>query len=249
MELTKSDLHFVLSRTPKDVLRMMRSNAGKLYIAGGFIRATIAGEHVSDIDLFGTTKEHLQLIAKDLTLRRKGRYFETKNALTVLTPTRYPVQFITRWLYSDARSLLNSFDFTIAQSVIWCEVVNPDEEVLKGKLPKVQFFSLIADNFYADLAAKRLTYTSPVREEEAGGSMMRVIKFIKRGYNIQAYSLAAVMTRIFGKVILEAIPKDNGFSHEENITAIVTGLLREVDPMIVVDGVDFLDEHEVLKDD
>ena len=243
MELTKSDVHFVMSRCPKDVRRLLILNAGKVFLAGGFVRAVIAGEKVSDIDLFGGSTEHLLSVAKDLTLRRKGKYFETDNAITVLTGTRYPVQFITRWLYTKAEDLIKSFDFTIAQSVIWAERVNPDEKVAKGKLPKVIFRSLIADTFYADLAARRLTYTMPVREEEAGGSMMRVLKFIKRGYNIQPSSLAGVIARLAIKLDFKRQPD------VEWIQIMLKGLLYEVDPMIVIDGVDFLDEHEALNNE
>ena len=244
-ELTKVDLQFVVSRLPRDVERLLRLNAGKLYVAGGFIRATIACEKISDIDLFGESKDELLSIAKDLTLRRKGRYFETKNAATVLTPTRFPVQFITRWLYVSPRKLVKSFDFTIAQSAIWAEVLDPSAEVAKGKLPKVEYHSLIADDFYSDLAAKRLVYTSPERDEEAGGSMMRVLKFLRRGYSIQAPALAGVMARIFNKIY------EGGIENASEVwyKTVINGLLREVDPMIVVDGVDFLDEHEVISNE
>ena len=88
--LTKADLNFVLTKCPQDIRRTLKENAGKLFLAGGFIRATIAGEEVSDIDLLGTPKEDLVRIGKDLTLSRKGRYFETKNALTVLSHPRFP---------------------------------------------------------------------------------------------------------------------------------------------------------------
>jgi hypothetical protein len=239
-EMSPQDLNFVLSRCPKDIRDLLKNNAGKLFLAGGFIRSTICGEKVSDIDLFGITRESLLAIAKDLTLFRNGRFFETKNAITVLSPPRFPVQFITRWLFSDAGTLIASFDFTVCQAVIWAEekLVDAGETgEIKDKL--YHFRSMVSDGFYPDLAAKRLVYTSPVREEEAGGSMVRAIKFIKKGYNIQAPSLAGVITRIVQRVDF------NKVETEKEIAMIVTGLLREVDPLVVVDGVDFLDEHDV----
>ena len=240
MEMSQSDLNFVLSRCPSDIRKMLKDNAGKLFLAGGFIRSTICGEKVSDIDLFGVTKESLLGIAKDLALFRSGRFFETKNAITVLKPPRIPVQLITRWLFADAKPLIDSFDFTVCQAAIWAEekIVDAGETgEIKDKM--YQFHSLVSDGFYPDLAAKRLVYTFPVRDEEAGGSMLRAIKFIKRGYNIQAPSLAGVITRIAQKVDIGRVDS------EANFALIVTGLLREVDPLTVIDGVDFLDEHEV----
>jgi len=232
-ELTKSDLNFVLSRCPKDIVKMIRLNPGKLFLAGGFIRATIAGEKCSDVDLFGSDKEFLKSKAKDLAYDRKGRFFSTDNATTILAPPRYPVQFITRWLFSDAVSLINSFDFTVCQAAIWSEKVAED---------KIIFRSAISNLFYPDLAARRLVYTHPVRDEDVGGSMLRVIKYVKRGYSIQAPSLAGVVARLMSKVIINRIPDSD---KERGAAMVITGLLREVDPLTVVDGTEFVDEHEV----
>jgi len=44
MELTKTDLHFIMSRCPKDITKALKLNPGKLFIGGGFIRAVLAGE-------------------------------------------------------------------------------------------------------------------------------------------------------------------------------------------------------------
>jgi hypothetical protein len=214
-----------------------------LFLAGGFIRATIAGEKVSDIDMFGISKDDLMRIAKDLTLSRKGRYFETKNAITVLAPPRFPVQFITRWLFSDANLLVESFDFTVCKAAIWAErVADTVKDGVHTK--KHKFHSLISDGFYADLAARRLVYTHPIRDEEAGGSLMRAIKFVKKGYNIQAQSLAGVISRVMCKVNT----KGGTITNEKWLSTVVTGLLREVDPLTVIDGVDFVDEHEVINE-
>ena len=232
MELTKTDLHFIMSRCPKDITKALKLNPGKLFIGGGFIRAVLAGEKISDVDLFGPSREELLTIAKDLTLARKGRFFKTDNAITVLKHPRIPVQFITRWLFSDPKTLIDSFDFTICQAVIWAKQYSNK---------KICFKSLTSDTYYSDLAVRRLVYTSPVREEAPGGSMLRVIKFIKKGYNIQPYSLAGVTARLLQAVRLTEIPEID--TQEEWAQKVITGLLREVDPMIIVDGVDFLDEE------
>jgi hypothetical protein len=243
--LTPSDLNFVLMRCPRDIVKLLKENAGKLFLAGGFIRSIISGDKVSDVDLFGVTKDDLLRIAKDLTLERKGRYFTTDNAITVLNPPRFPVQFITRWLFDDPARLVESFDFTICQAVIWAEMVAKEAVVFPETKPKMiyKFHSLISDNFYSDLAARRLVYTFPQREEEAGGSFMRIIKFVKKGYNVQAPTLAGVVSRLFTKLDF----KHPDIQKEKWVAQVITGLLRQVDPLTIIDGVDFVDEHEVVE--
>lgn len=233
--LTKTDLNFILSRCPKDILEMLRKNPGKLFLAGGFIRSVLSGEKISDIDLFSNSSELLFGLAKDLTLNRKGRYFKTDNALTVISTPRFPVQFITRWKFNDALSCIKSFDFTVCQAVIWAEEVYDDVPETK-----IIFQSAISNEFYPDLAARRLVYTFPQRDEEPGGSFLRMIKFIKRGYNIQVSSIAGVISRIVSGVRADA------HGDEKWMATIITGLLRQVDPLIVIDGVDFIDGHEVI---
>jgi len=224
--LTPADLNFVLTRCPKDVVELLR--AKPLYLAGGFIRETIAGNKPVDIDLFGTGVEMLRTTALDLALARGVKPFSTKNAVTVLAHPRLPVQFITRWVFENAELAAASFDFTVCQAVIWFDPV-----------ARV-FQSLVHDAFYSDLAARRLVYTFPVRDEDAGGSMIRVIKFIKRGYSIQAPSLGGVIARVAMRV------RGGGMvSTEADFGLIIAGLLREVDPLTIVDGVELIDEHEV----
>ena len=225
--LTSQDLRLCVSRIPKDVRELMAKY--KLMVGGGFIRSTIAGEKVNDIDLFGTDKQTLELAANHLRFQRNGRLHTTDNAFTVLSSSRIPIQFITKWLYNSAAEVCKDFDFTVCQAVI--------EQVEGGG-----WSSVCSDAFYPDLAAKRLVYTFPQREEAAGGSLLRVRKFLKRGYNIQAYSLAGVISRLVWKVDRSALA-DNS---EQGLTKVLTGLLREVDPLVVVDGLDVVDEHELI---
>jgi hypothetical protein len=225
-QLSPSDLNFVLSRCPKDIVKLLRENT--LYLAGGFIRETIAGNKPVDIDLFGADTTTLRTVALDLAISRGVKPFTTKNAVTVISHPRLPVQFITRWVFDNAEQTATSFDFTVCQAVVWYDPVS------------ACFMSQVHDAFYADLAARRLVYTYPNRDEDAGGSMLRVIKFIRRGYVIQAPSLGGVIARIAMKV------RGGGMvSTEQDFGLVVAGLLREVDPLTIVDGVDLLDEHEV----
>lgn len=225
IKLTNTDLQFVVRRIPKDIRELMMINP--LWIGGGFIRETISGGEVNDIDLFSSSKEGLFQVSKLLNLQRSESKLHTSdNAITLLSPPRIPVQFITRWTFSDPEESIKSFDFTVCQAVIYY-----NKEI-------GSFDSVISEFFYSDLAAKRLTYTNPIREEEAGGSMLRVLKFIKRGYNIEPLSLGQVIARLTSTI-------DYSITHID-VGAKIGGLLRDVDPLLVVDGLEWINGHEPL---
>lgn len=234
-----TDLNFVCSRIPKDLRNLMMKEYPMLMIGGGFIRATIAGEKPSDIDIFGPDKDTLKAAAMALALKRSARLHESDNAFTILAPPRIPVQFIYRWVFDHPAALIGTFDFTICQAALYikeCPLENSESTVRKWD-------SVISEDFYRDLAARRLVYTHPDRNEDAGGSLMRVRKFLTRGYNIQAQSLAGVCARLF-----MGVRNLEDFSDEKRLTKILSGLLREVDPLIVVDGVDWIDEHQAVQE-
>lgn len=233
--LHPNDLRYVVQRLPKDIRLLLSEHSRKLFVGGGFIRATIAGETPSDIDLFGADKEVLASIAQILVSRREGaKIHRTDNAITILTPNRLPVQFITRWAFDNAIDLTKSFDFTVCQAAIG----------RSGNKTNDPWDSYAGDRFYVDLAARRLVYTRPVRDEEAGGSLLRVIKYVKRGYSIQVSSLGHVVSRLAWKVHDSHTAKT-----EEGMGIVLAGLLREVDPLLIVDGFDVVDDHEPVEGD
>lgn len=250
-QLSKVDLHHVLSRVPRDIRDLLKTNT--LFLAGGFVRAIIAGEKPSDIDLLGPDKLALETHAINLASKRGGRVHKTDNAATVISPPKLPVQMILRWTYSDPAELIKEFDFTIVQVAIWYELTG--EPPATGEW-KGEWKSVCSDAFYPDLAARRLTYTRPVRHEDAGGSMLRVIKYIKRGYNIQVPSLAAVTARFVTGLRLSnnadmadghgnfSTITEDGVEHINEEWAIpkLMALLREVDPLAFVDGIEMVDE-------
>lgn len=222
--LTPRDLPLVVSRLPKDLLDILK-NSG-LIVAGGFIRETIAGGQVNDIDVFGADVETLRMAANKLAFGRKdSRKFESPNAITILSTPRLPVQFIKRWVFPDPQACVASFDFTVCQAAVWWRSGG--------------WHSAVHSDFYPDLAARRLVYTFPVRDEEPGGSMLRMRKFLQRGYGIQAEAMAGVISRL-----TKDIP---AHLNERDCASAVSKLLREVDPLTIVDGVDVIDEHQVAK--
>ncbi|QDP64131.1 MAG: hypothetical protein Unbinned2301contig1004_57 [Prokaryotic dsDNA virus sp.] len=235
MNLTYNDLRYVVQRLPRDIRDLLSENPGKLFLGGGFIRATIAGETPSDIDLFGHDAAVLESIATILADRRgangeRVKKHKSDNAITLLTADRLPIQFITRWTFETAEQLVASFDFTVCQAAIW----------RGGNKSNDPWCSATGEAFYVDLAGRRLVYTSPVRVEEAGGSLLRVIKYVKRGYSIQVSSLGAVVARL----VTSLRPDSHMLADEAGTAQVLVGLLREVDPMSVIDGLDVADDHE-----
>lgn len=138
------------------------------------------------------------------------------------------MRFITRWTFDTADALVASFDFTVCQAAIW----------RTGPQSNAAWASATGKGFYVDLAGRRLVYTSPKREEEAGGSLLRVLKYAKRGYSIQVSSLGAVVARLACAVRHSSLASD-----EAGAAQVLTGLLREVDPLLVIDGFEVVDDH------
>jgi hypothetical protein len=228
MRLTDIDRDTVISRLPKALRAMMK--VAPLYVGGGFIRSTIAGEKASDIDVFGPSKEVLQIHATALAQETKARIHKTDNAWTLFGRGK-PVQFIYRWVFDGPIGVIDSFDFTVCQAVVWWNPVG-------GPTGEGAWDSSAEEAFYPDLAARRLVYTYPVRIEEAGGSLLRVRKFLKRGYNIRIDSLAGVVARLHSSIDdfgAEILSYNEGVEREQAVAKVITGLLREVDPLIDID--------------
>lgn len=224
--LSHADLQFCLLRMPRQLIKLMKTPhySGKIFVAGGFIRSVIANEPINDVDVFVPSKQMAEELARALSIEKKGfevsegRVIKTDNAITIpgVKPT---VQIIHRWTFANPTSCSESFDFTICQAVIW-------HDKSGGGIWR----SICHPNFYQDLASKRLIYTSPQRDEDAGGSMLRVLKYYQKGYRIPLDSFAAVIARLACAVDFAAGISEGPEYKEAHAAKIIRGLLREVDP-------------------
>lgn len=210
-ELSGYDIAWCVRRLPESVKTILKSQH-EIMVAGGYIRACVAGEEVNDIDIMVPSKDVAATAAKALSMAcGNAEIYESPNAFTVkILPI--PAQFVHRWTFKTAQAAIDSFDFTIARAAFWWNGTD--------------WKSCIDPAFYQDLAAKRLVYCSPVRVEEAGGSMLRVLKFYQRGYRIPLDSLGAVIARITSAVDFTKA------GTEGEVARVVSGLLREVDPSV-----------------
>lgn len=215
--LASIDLLWCVRRLPRALAALMKAHPNQLVIAGGYIRSRIANEPVNDIDCFVPSVEVGAALALAYAEGDEKRVHKTQNALTI-KGSRPTVQFITRWTYAEPPALLASFDFTIACASIWWDGAN--------------WQSLTHPDYYADLAARRLRYTAPMRNEDAGGSILRVLKFYQRGYRMPLDSLGAVVARL-----AMGVNQVKGAISEEQLAKVLTGLLREVDPNLDPDHI------------
>lgn len=240
-QLDTHDLNWALRTMPRELKELMEVSGSRIVLGGGFIRSTVCGERPNDIDLFCRTKEDACSYVTQLAGKKK--VIETGNAYSIRRVGGFFVQFIHRWTYDTPAQILNSFDFTVACSAVWFEDDEINYELGSGGLihkTAAQWKSLIDDDFYSDLAAKRLVYRSPDRNEDAGGSMLRVLKFYQKGFRIPLDSLGAVIARMADAVELKSIevlpnfncPSQLGDTTEKRWAKVLTGLLREVDPLI-----------------
>lgn len=224
-QLLDHDMLFIRRRMPESVVKLMKGHPDKAVIAGGFIRSVVANEPVNDIDIFAPDKTSAECWAQELKGRTNGsRVIATQNAYTLIgiNPT---VQVIHRWTYDAPEKIVDSFDYTIACSSVWWT-----RQPTADQPNKCMWTSLIHDRFYPDLASKRLVYLSPQRNEDAGGSILRMLKFYQRGYRMPLDSMGAVIARL-----LVGVKADNPQfwatnANEGYRAKILTGLLREVDP-------------------
>jgi len=102
---------------------------------------------------------------------------------------------------------------------------------------KKKWLSTCSKRFYSDLAGKRLVYLSPIRNEDAGGSLLRVLKYYQRGYRIPLNSFGAVLARLLFSV------RNRNDMTEEEMASVITALLVEVDPAGFIDHAAYLPER------
>jgi len=221
--MIEMDRKYCVRRLPKRVREAMETIGPQLTLGGGFIRSCIAREEISDIDLFVDSVETRDLAVKLMYNKDKDRIFSTQNAVTIAGGS-ISIQIIHRWLYTDPKDILKDFDFSICCAVIWHQ-----EKSWRG---------LTCDSYYQDLAAKRLVYLYPKREEDAGGSALRVLKYYRKGYTITLDSYGGVITRLLSAVDTERA------GTPEKMRKAVTGLLVEVDPNAIVGNEIVQDNHE-----
>jgi hypothetical protein len=183
------DLENCIRALPYNVRQHLLENTG-VTVAGGFIRSIITGESVQDIDIFygsGSIDnvmpemfnfDAIKYPSKAETLDTRTGYVFDEDV------DRVEVQLIKRWKFKNPAELLEVFDLTIARAAIWYD--------------GAKWQGICHKDYYRDLAAKRLVYED--RTELRSYGILRVLKFVQRGYHIDATNLAKVLADLVADV-------------------------------------------------
>ncbi len=203
-ELRDVDVKWLLRKMPTPLRTIAETSAVKLFVAGGFVRSVIAGEPINDVDVFTNSIDTARSIASQLG----GPIFETPNAITCRV-TEPVIQIIYRWTFETLTECIESFDFTIARAGMAIQ-------------PGRGWISVCDEDFYPDLAARRLRYRAPDRREDEAGSMLRMLKFYGRGYRAPLFDIAAVTAR--------AMKGCSATNNESSHRDFILKRLRVIDP-------------------
>lgn len=217
-QLLSDDTMRVVGAIPRKVGEWMVGHGG-MFVAGGFVRSIVSNEKPSDLDIFTTTGVDATTAASDLIAGMDGPdIYVTNFAVTI--PASYfgvPVQIIERWKFDTVEKIMDHFDFTIAQAAVYYDARYP------GTNPNWK--SCCSHQFYQDLATRRLRYSrhimyidDQVDMLDAGGTMLRVLKYTRKGFNISPEDLAQIMWEVTRGDLL---PHD------------IIAVLREVDPSTI----------------
>ena len=177
--LRPDDINKCLNALPSQVRCALKAYPEKVCVAGGFIRAVVAGETPNDIDIFVDSERTAMQVASDLAIESPiGRIIKTGKAYTITGYEGPAPQVIFKWTFPHSREVIDAFDFTIAQAALWWD--GNDWE------------SNVGPNFYEDVAAKRLMLARPI-ENDYPGTFLRVLKFYRAGYAITNEALGEVL--------------------------------------------------------
>lgn len=196
MKLKDRDTDLILAMLPDHVFLALTKFPATVVLGGGYIRDLISRQGCRDIDLFASDRDTAARVCALILGQGLGLFeaapIETDHAFTLAAKhgtDALSIQVVYGWQFSTPEECACGFDFTVCRAVIWC---NHNAE--NGLDPI--FCSFADDDFYVDLAARQLVYTQPDRKEQPAGSLLRVLKFMKRGFHIDAESMAGVIARL-----------------------------------------------------
>lgn len=214
MNLLEDDIDHVLRRLPAHIREELRAAGEGVWLAGGFIRAVIAHEPLTDVDLFISKSHDPMRTIKKFANTDAEMVHVTDRAHTALLEqqTRMQmVQVVHGWRFDTPQNVLSEFDFSVIQAALW----------YAGG-----WQSAVGDSFYADLAGRRIRYMQTGKNrssDEAGGTLQRLIKYTKRGYHASPETIAEVVSDFVACAQLDGLPDAERYAYIINI-------LRGLDP-------------------
>lgn len=182
--LEDADLKRVIYALPDEVVELMRRHPREVIVAGGFIRAIVAGEAVRDVDAFFAQERGVKSWTDDVGLK----YEEKEKHLCVEADGGSPeIQLIWSYPYKEPYEVPDSSDYTVVKAAVWFE----DGE---GKKKDSKFIGICHEYFYRDIARKMLVYICN-RDVERVESIPRLLKYTSYGYSIDPDSLSELIVK------------------------------------------------------
>lgn len=192
MTLHPDFVSLAVNNLPDEIRGVLMKLGPGLCVAGGFVRDTLLGEEPKDIDLFGTG---VKVVADAITVLEKlgyKRVSDTRNAVTFLSPEGPKVQVIRRVYYPTHEALVDSFDFSICQTAVWWA----------GD----RFVGYCTEAFSEDIVNGKARYTAPERDEDPGASVLRMVRFAGRGFEVPQEDIENCLARFYAKLAEEPEP-------------------------------------------
>lgn len=183
MELKPNDLHRcleVLSEKCTDLQRVMIYYPRQLVVAGGFVRDAVWGDLFKDVDVFVPSESVARSAASVLSSLSQKPPIVARTSVSVCDRGGALVQFSHRQPFADPLEVVGGFDFTTSQGSFWYDG---------------GWKSHVSDHFYPDVFMLRIRYCAPVRDEDPGASLLRLLRLYRRGYRASLETLARVVAR------------------------------------------------------
>ena len=182
-KLDDVDLKRVVFALPEKVREALRRFPEEVTLAGGFIRAIVAGESTRDIDIFVKSEKKAKEVADEVGFKyEKGEQFLRCDCDGV------EVQIVWRYTYDVPVDVPNDFDYTVCKACIYFSKEDTKQKEEPG------FVGICHERFYRDIARKELVYICD-RDTEQSTGFPRLLKYTSYGYQIGPQSLAEVVVK------------------------------------------------------
>lgn len=210
--LVPDDLERVVDYLPARLAKAVvhRDFEGQVFVAGGYVRAVVAGERPSDVDVFTQGEETSKALARKLGGKFASWGYKEAEAKLDLDPEAGPfvtefatsgvldkllVQIIHRWTFEEPEDILQHFDFTVTQAVVWYQ--------------GGEWRSACTPRFYPDVASKRIHYVQSRRTAlESVGTLHRLMKYVRKGYNASPETVTALVVDAYESAEEQAVVGD-----------------------------------------
>jgi hypothetical protein len=185
-ELDPEDIKRVVSSLPAQISKGLRAYKDSVCIAGGYIRSIISNEPVNDIDVFitekGLTTKKFVEYGPEYSYSQNTTRNSGDREDIIAVEEGQTIEIMNHYAGSGVNGILENFDYTVAMAAIWWD----------GKMWQSSCHYM----FYQDLASKRIRFLRPESERQGAREILRLLKYIQRGYTIDRPSLAQVISEL-----------------------------------------------------